>query len=447
MVSSIKVCLNKIKCKCFNTSNYCEQCEVEYCTKCNKEHNKHKSIIIKEYYHKIESTLVKKLKTKIDYKILCNVPENYRKTVSNELSLLYQLILDSFKSSVATQSMGIIKNTIFIAKTKVDTIPIEKTIINHVYYFKPLFFDAYLMKNLNNQELKFLNEVTRTFVRQTKKGLLVCTDGVQHDIFNLNYELITSIKDSNFTFFELSNGNYFIGNFLHGAIWKITKKSSTILKLFKFKQTPYYIEGTNELGYYRYYEKAVLFSDTIIIFYDRDECCVCDLTKQTLTFYKQFESTINTIIIHNNNLIVCFDSIIEFIEFKTNRNIFQYMLPEYLKFRGYLLFFNELFIASAHFYDSQLLFFNINNNYELKDTISYNEERYYDYMTPLNDKLIYCEQTKSGYLSLFDITTKTFIVELRIPYTLFSFNPIKIITRSGLLVYISDDRYLMIFDL
>ena len=68
-------------------------------------------------------------------------------------------------------------------------------------------------------------------------------------------------------------------------------------------------------------------------------------------------------------------------------------------------------------------------------------------MTPLNDKLIYCEQTNSGYVSLFDITTKTFMIELRIPFHLFSLNTIKIITRSGLLVYISDDRYLMIFDL
>ena len=41
IVSSIKVCINKIKCKCIDTINYCEQCEVEYCTKCNKEHNKH----------------------------------------------------------------------------------------------------------------------------------------------------------------------------------------------------------------------------------------------------------------------------------------------------------------------------------------------------------------------------------------------------------------------
>ena len=84
-----------------------------------------------------------------------------------------------------------------------------------------MFFDAYLKNNRNNNKINFLNEITRTFVRQTKKGLLVCTDGVQHDIFNLNYELITSIKDSNLNFFELSNGNYFIGNYLHGAIWKI----------------------------------------------------------------------------------------------------------------------------------------------------------------------------------------------------------------------------------
>ena len=173
------------------------------------------------------------------------------------------------------------------------------------------------------------------------------------------------------------------------------------------------------------------------------------MTKQTLTFYKKFESTIDTIIIHNSNLIFCFANIIEIIDFKTKRNIFQYKLSDYFKFRGHLLFFNKLFIASVQFdvKISQLLFFNVNNNYELTDTISYKEERYYDYMTPLNDKLIYCEQTNSGYVSLFDITTKTFIVELRIPYHLFSLNTIKIITRSGLLVYISDDRYLMIFDL
>ena len=196
------------------------------------------------------------------------------------------------------------------------------------------------------------------------------------------------------------------------------KKSSNIVKLFKFKQTPYYIEGTNELGYYSYYEKALLISDTIILFYDRDECCVCDLTKQTLTFYKKFESTIDTIIIHNSNLIFCFANIIEIIDFKTKRNIFQYKLSDYFKFRGHLLFFNKLFISSVQFdvKISQLLFFNVNNNYELTDPISYKEEIYYDYMTPLNDKLIYCEQTNSGYVSLFDITTKTFIVELRIPF-------------------------------
>ena len=97
--------------------------------------------------------------------------------------------------------MAIIKNAIFIAKTKVENIPIDSKQINHIYYFKPVFFDAYLKNNWNNNKINFLNEITRTFVRQTKKGLLVCTDGVQHDIFNLNYELITSIKDSNFKFF------------------------------------------------------------------------------------------------------------------------------------------------------------------------------------------------------------------------------------------------------
>ena len=86
--------------------------------------------------------------------------------------MFFQLILNSFKSSVATKSMAIIKNAIFIAKTKVENIPIDSKQINHIYYFKPVFFDAYLKNNRNNNKINFLNEITRTFVRQTKKVYL-----------------------------------------------------------------------------------------------------------------------------------------------------------------------------------------------------------------------------------------------------------------------------------
>ena len=93
----IKCYVNNNACRCVDNNYYCETCKMEYCNKCDKNHKKHKSFSIKEYARKIESTFIKKFNPTIDSKDLHFIPNQYREKVSNEISFLYQFIIDIFK--------------------------------------------------------------------------------------------------------------------------------------------------------------------------------------------------------------------------------------------------------------------------------------------------------------------------------------------------------------